>query len=113
MAPEYEDLLAFNAALHQDLDLEQPSLRFTKNVMEEITRYHIAPAAKTYINRKIIYGIAAFFFTIIIGSVIYAIGQVDWSAGGGGDGAFSYDFSRFISAKHSTINSSTPLSLSM
>lgn len=91
---KYEDLLSFNAALHQDLDLEQPSLRFTKNVMEEITRFHIAPAAKTYINRKIIFGIAAFFFTIIIGSIIYAIGQVDWSVGNVSDSAFSYDFSK-------------------
>lgn len=91
---KYEDLLSFNAALQQDLELEHPSLRFTKNVMEEITRHHIAPAAKTYIDKKIIYGIAAFFFTIIIGSIIYAIGQVDWSVAGGSEGAFSYDFSK-------------------
>src|SRR5690349_8004057 len=38
-------------------ELEEPSLRFTKNVMEEIARYQIAPATKEYINKKIIWGI--------------------------------------------------------
>lgn len=91
---KYEELLLFNDSLNRDLDIDQPSLRFTKNVMEEIARHHIAPATRSYINKKIIYGIAAFFLTIIVGSIIYAIGQVDWSAAGGGEGPLSYDFSK-------------------
>jgi anti-sigma factor RsiW len=89
---KYEELLSFNASLHQDLEVEQPSLRFTKNVMDEIARHHIAPATRNYINKKVIYGITAFFLTIIAGSIIYAIAQVDWSAGSAGEGVFSYDF---------------------
>lgn len=61
--------------------LEEPSLRFTKNVMEEIAKLQIAPAAKKYINTKIIWGIAAFFITVIVGFLGYGISQVNWSSG--------------------------------
>ena len=66
--------------LVQSSALEEPSLRFTKNVMEEIAKYQIAPAAKTYINNKIIWGIGIFFITMFIGFLIYGFGQVDWNA---------------------------------
>jgi hypothetical protein len=68
--------------LVQSSALEEPSLRFTKNVMEEIAKYQIAPAAKAYINNKIIWGISIFFITLIIGFLIYGFGQVDWNASG-------------------------------
>jgi len=63
-----------------DAELEQPSLRFTKNVMEEIARYQIAPATRKYINTKIIWGLAAFFITIIAGFLVYGFSQIDWAA---------------------------------
>ena len=69
--------------LHQFMQssvLEEPSMRFTKNVMEEIAKYHIAPATKSYINNKIIWGLGTFFIVMIIGFLIYGFGQVDWSA---------------------------------
>jgi hypothetical protein len=77
---KYAELLE----VHQLIDLselEEPSMRFTKNVMDEIARTQIAPATKNYINKKVIWGIAAFFITVIVGSLIYAIAQVDWSVG--------------------------------
>ena len=69
--------------LMQSAELEQPSMRFAKNVMEEIARYQIAPATKSYINKRIIWGLAAFFITMVVGLLIYGIGQVDWSSSGG------------------------------
>jgi len=69
--------------LHQLMnaaELEQPSLRFTKNVMEKIAQYHIAPATKNYINKRIIWGIATFFITLITGFLIYGFAQIDWNA---------------------------------
>jgi hypothetical protein len=48
--------------------------------MEEIAKYHIAPATKTYINKKIIWSIGAFFILMIVGFIIYSLGQVDWTA---------------------------------
>lgn len=77
---KYHELLEFNQLL-QDTELEQPSMRFTKNVMDEISRVHIAPATREYINKNIIRGIAAFFITVIVGFLVYGFSQVDWSAG--------------------------------
>jgi len=74
-------------------------LRFTKNVMEEITKYQIAPATKTYINNKIIWGIGLFFITLIIGFLIYGFGQVDWNAKGDNNlpvDIGKVDFSKFF-----------------
>jgi magnesium-transporting ATPase (P-type) len=48
--------------------------------MEEIAKYHIAPATKSYINKRIIWGIGFFFIAIIIGFLVYGFGQIDWSA---------------------------------
>jgi hypothetical protein len=76
---KYHELLELHQ-LAQSSVLEEPSMRFTKNVMEEIAKYQIAPATKSYINKKIIWGIAGFFIVLIIGFLIYGFGQVDWSA---------------------------------
>src|SRR5687768_404430 len=76
---KYNELLEVHK-LMQSSELEQPSMRFTKNVMEEIAKYHIAPATKTYIDNRIIWSIAAFFITMIVGFLIYGFGQIDWSA---------------------------------
>ena len=78
---KYSELLEVHSLL-QSSDLEEPSMRFTKNVMEEISKLHIAPATNTYINKKIIWGIAIFFITLIVGFFIYSLGQIDWSAKG-------------------------------
>lgn len=63
-------------------ELEEPSLRFTKNVMEEIARLQITPAAKKYINEKIIWGIAAFFITVIVSFLVYGLSQLTLTGGG-------------------------------
>lgn len=77
---KYQEILELNR-LMADSDLEQPSMRFTKNVMDEITRLHIAPATKSYINKNIIRGLAIFFLSMIVGFLVYGFGQVDYSAG--------------------------------
>ncbi len=75
---KYAELLEVNQLL-QASDVEAPSMRFTKNVMEEISKLHIAPATKSYINKKIIWGIGFFFITMLIGFLIYGFGQMDWT----------------------------------
>jgi regulatory protein YycI of two-component signal transduction system YycFG len=77
---KYKELLELHQ-LVQSSELEEPSMRFTKNIMEEISRLHVAPAAKTYINKKVIWGIGAFLISMIVGFLIYAIAQVNWSEG--------------------------------
>jgi len=74
----YQELLEIHQSLNL-IELEQPSLRFTKNVMEEIARLQIAPAAKQYINSKIIWGIGGFFITVIVSFLVYGLAQIDWS----------------------------------
>ena len=72
---KYQELLS----IHQSLtgsELEAPSMRFTKNVMEEITRHQIAPATKSYINKYIIRSIGAFFLLMIGSIFIYLLGQL-------------------------------------
>lgn len=76
---KYHELLQVNQLLKSS-ELEQPSMRFTKNVMDTIAKYHIAPATKQYINNRIIWGLGIFFITMIVGFLVYGFGQVNWSA---------------------------------
>ncbi|MFN8289634.1 MAG: hypothetical protein U0U70_05235 [Chitinophagaceae bacterium] len=72
---KYHELLQVNDMLKSS-ELEQPSMRFTKNVMEEIAKLHIAPAAKTYLNQKIIWGIGIFFIGMLVAIFIFGFNQV-------------------------------------
>jgi hypothetical protein len=78
----YNDLKGFNEMIGSSDILDQPSLRFTRNVMEDVAKYKVAPPASSYINKKIIIGIAAFFIISIIGFLIYGISFIDLSAPG-------------------------------
>jgi len=79
---KYRELLELHQ-LVQTSPLEEPSMRFTKNVMEEIAKYHIAPATRTYIDKKIVWGIGIFFITLILGFLIYGFSQVNWNTDAG------------------------------
>lgn len=81
---KYSELLEVHQLMQNHIELEEPSMRFTQNVMEEISRLYITPAAKTYINKNIIWGIAIFFITTIVGLLGYMFGQVNWSQPGAG-----------------------------
>ncbi|MDR3680917.1 MAG: hypothetical protein P4L41_13210 [Flavipsychrobacter sp.] len=69
---KYAEFMAFNTSMHDNMAIDQPSMRFAKNIMDSVTSTTIAPAAKNYINFKIIKGIAAFFFIAIAGLCIVA-----------------------------------------
>jgi hypothetical protein len=75
---KYNELKSIHALLQQE-ELDMPSLRFTKNVMEEIAQYQVAPATKNYINKNVIRGITAFFLIMIGGLFIYFTGQLHWA----------------------------------
>ena len=70
---KYAELLAFNADISKSLELEQPAMRFTQNVMDAVASQHIAPATKKYINIAIIRGIAAFFIIMLATVFGYAL----------------------------------------
>jgi hypothetical protein len=92
----YGQLLEINALL-QSSELETPSLRFTKNVMEEIARTQIAPATRSYINKRIIWGIGFFFIVMLAGILVYSIGQL--GSGGGGESDFTKNLDRIDFSK--------------
>jgi hypothetical protein len=84
-----------------NLSLEGPSMRFTKNVMEQVQVLQVAPATKSYVNRKIVYGIGGFFLLLIIATLAYILPQVDFSQGAGGGlsdklPAMEIDWSRYL-----------------
>jgi len=74
----YRELLETHQLMTSS-ELDAPSMRFTKNVMEEIAKYHVAPATSSYINKKIIWGVAAFFIIMIVGFLVYSFGQLNWA----------------------------------
>src|ERR1041385_1461082 len=76
----YQELLELHQMV-QSNQLDSPSMRFGKNVMEKIASLHIAPAARTYINKKIIWAISFFFIALVVGFLVYGFGSVTWSGG--------------------------------
>lgn len=104
---KYHELLEVHQLVGTHLELDEPSLRFTKNVMEEIGKHVIAPAAKKYINKKIIWGISIFFITMIVGLLVYSFGQVDWSTTGTNSSLPykmpEYDWSKFFNNTYTNV----------
>lgn len=76
---KYKELLQVHQLMTAS-ELDAPSMRFTRNVMEEIARHQIAPATKTYVNKNIIRGIGFFFLTLIAGLLIYFARQFKWTS---------------------------------
>jgi len=96
---KYKELLEIQSLLKSS-ELDAPSMRFTQNVMDEISKLHIAPAAKKYINQKIILGIGFFFIALILGFLVFGISQMDFSTGqpsGISKEIKGFDISRFFS----------------
>ncbi|MDP3467400.1 MAG: hypothetical protein Q8S11_03635 [Daejeonella sp.] len=78
----YDECKSFNNLLSA-ADQDEPSVGFTRNVMERINLEPVPASFKSLIDKRIIFGIAAFFlFTItaLLGVLFY---QIDWSQTGG------------------------------
>jgi len=88
----YAAMMDMNMIL-QETSLEEPSMRFSKNVMEEISLLKVAPATKNYVNKKIVYSIGGFFIILIIGFLGYMFTQIDLSQPGSSPSPV--DFSSF------------------
>ncbi|RYZ23147.1 MAG: hypothetical protein EOO16_06150 [Chitinophagaceae bacterium] len=97
----YQELLETHELLAAS-ELDEPSLRFTRNVMEAIAVGAIAPAARHYINKRVIWGLAGFFVALLAATVIYALGQ-DGGAPSTGAALPPFDYSRLFS--NSWVNS--------
>jgi hypothetical protein len=106
---KYHELLEVHQLMTKSLELDEPSMRFTQNVMEDIAKYQIAPATQSYINKRIVWGIATFFILTIAGFLIYSFGQINWSSGGSGNSTlpFNLDASRINSIDFSKVFNNT------
>ena len=107
---KYHELLELHQLINISLELDEPSMRFSQNVMEEIAKHQITPATKTYINKKVINGIGIFFLVMITGMLIYGLGQINWTdtSTGSNDLLTKYnpgkiDFSKFFNNTYTTI----------
>ncbi|MBX9782257.1 MAG: hypothetical protein K2X48_03085 [Chitinophagaceae bacterium] len=80
---KYREQLELHQLLMSETEPEQPSLRFSKNVMEQIADRQPKAATSSYINKNIIRSIAAFFILTISALLIYSFTQVNWAETGG------------------------------
>jgi anti-sigma factor RsiW len=71
-AEQYKALLAINQLLQQT-ELEEPSMSFTRNVMEQVALETQPVALKTKVDPRVIYSIAAIFLFGIVGLLIYTL----------------------------------------
>lgn len=72
----YEELLAVNKALTQ-LDFEEPSMSFSRNVMGQVNLEIKPVALKTKVDNRIVYSIMAFFLLSMLSILGYVISQSD------------------------------------
>jgi hypothetical protein len=108
---KYKELLEVHQVMSSSLELEEPSMRFAQNVMEQIGKFQIAPAAKTYINKRVIWSVGIFFILSIIGFLIYGVGMINWADTSGSSSFFDLskvdmsklDFSKFFNNTYTNI----------
>ena len=79
---QYNELLKLNQEFGT-IELDEPSMAFTYNVMETIRTENAMKPLKAAINKRIIWGIAAFFIVTIAALVIFALSSVNWSVPAG------------------------------
>lgn len=100
---KYSELKEINQLLKADMELEQPSMRFSMNVMDQLQGLQPAPATKQYINKTIIRSIAVFFILSIVGFLVYSFTLIDWSSPAStGEGyqlpSMSFDYKLFLNS---------------
>lgn len=78
---KYEELLAINNDILTNIELDEPPMAFTYNVMEAIrTDYAIEHPLKTRVNKTLIRVIGGFFVLSLLAMLIVTLGSLHWSA---------------------------------
>ncbi|MEO8150498.1 MAG: hypothetical protein ABI723_22900 [Bacteroidia bacterium] len=88
---KYEELLQLNQ-LFAAAELNEPSMRFTMNVMDAINAAVPVTPLKTFVDQRIIKSIAIFFVGTISVLLIYLLSQMQWSFSSGNNFNFNFDF---------------------
>jgi len=74
----YDELVSANE-IFKTTEAEQPSLRFTKNIMDALGTENVAPRSARYLNHRFIKGIAASIIACMSALLIYLLAIADWS----------------------------------
>ena len=77
----YEEFLSISNSL-QAMELEEPSMRFTQNVMDRIAFEHAPKPLVTKIDKRIINVISGFFILTLVPIVIYSLTKINLSVSG-------------------------------
>jgi hypothetical protein len=75
---KYNELIGLNEEL-LNLELEEPSMGFTYNVLVSIREQELKKPLKTTINKNIISGIAIFFVSTIFLLLGYTLYSINWT----------------------------------
>ena len=78
---KYNELLALNTEFAA-MELDEPPMAFTYNVIEAIRTEQAQVPLKAAINKRIIMGIAIFFVITLTGFLVYAFTKMDFTAMG-------------------------------
>ncbi len=83
--PEWEAAFAALSEVHgllqSGFEPLEPSMRFSKNVMEQIAGLKIAPPTRKYLNPVIVWLIGGVLAIMLLGIVGYSLSLADWSPG--------------------------------
>jgi len=77
---KYLELLALNREI-ASMEMDEPSMAFTYNIMETIRADYAKKPLKAAIDNRIIKGIAGFFVFTIAALLIFILVNINWSAG--------------------------------
>jgi hypothetical protein len=78
---EYEAIVQLHQGLETFTEVEQPSMRFTKNVMEAVAHTGMARPTRSLVNTNIIRGIAAIFIISVVAMLGYAFAHTGGAGG--------------------------------
>ena len=79
---KYEELLALNNEF-SSMELDEPPMAFTYNVIEAIRTEQARQPLKAAVNKRIILGITLFFMVTIAALIVAVSANINWSAIGG------------------------------
>lgn len=75
---KYNELMQLNAELAA-MELDEPSMAFTYNVMEAIRTENASKPLKAAIDKRIIWSVAAFFIITITLILVIVLSSINWS----------------------------------
>ncbi|WP_423146450.1 anti-sigma factor family protein [Rubrolithibacter danxiaensis] len=75
----YQELKDINDSL-KGVELDEPSMSFTRNVMDKIKTEPVPGSIQSIIDKRIILGITYFFLFTILALLVMLFTQVDWSS---------------------------------